>query len=166
MNDWLNDWLIRLNISPTHHNTVKFRRNFTLKTMKMVCVVFCASLLGTHICRESCLPQFSTQALLKDAKWQSIQISPRHPRETVSIKFPRVGNKNQSNVPHMPNLPPPPWINIDRCFTKSLVFPCSSNKVYRKGTTEQVYKFLSEHHPLETFFRACGVSLSLPYIIG
>ena len=44
--------------------------------MKMVCVVFCASLLGTHICRESCLPQSSTQALPKDAKWQSIQISP------------------------------------------------------------------------------------------
>jgi hypothetical protein len=68
-------------------------RAYTKKTMKMVCVVFCASLLGTHICRESCLPLSSTQALPKDVKWQSIQ----------------------SNAPHTvcPTSPPPPGINID-----------------------------------------------------
>jgi hypothetical protein len=61
----------------------------------MAYVLFCASLLGIHICRESCLPQSSGQFKYP------------HPQETVSIKFPRVGNKNQSNAPHMPNLPPP-----------------------------------------------------------
>jgi hypothetical protein len=71
-----------------------------------------------------------------------------------------------NQMPHICPTSPPPGINIDKCFTKSLVFQCSSNKVYRKGTTEQGYKFPSEHHALETFFRACGVSLSLPYSIG
>jgi hypothetical protein len=131
--------------------------------MKMICVVFCASPLGTHICVK--VVCHSPQHRLFQRMQNGSQFKYPHPREMVSIKFPRVGNKNQSNAPQMPNLPPP-GINIDKCFTKSLVFQCSSNNVYRKGTTEQGYKFPSEHYALESFFRACGVSLSLPYSIG
>jgi hypothetical protein len=36
MTDWLNEWLIRVNF-PTHHNTVNFRRNFTLKIATLQC---------------------------------------------------------------------------------------------------------------------------------
>jgi hypothetical protein len=110
--------------------------------MKMVCVVFCASLLGTHICCESCLPQSSTQALPKDAKWQSIQISP--PSGDGVDQIPKDGEQKSIKCPTYAQ-PPPPGINIDRYFTKSLVFPRSSNKVYRKGTTEHGCKFPSEH---------------------
>jgi hypothetical protein len=78
----------------------------TQKTMKMVCVVFCASLLGTHICRESCLPQSSTQALPKDAKWQSIQISP--PSGDGVDQIPKRGEQKINQMPHICPTPPPP----------------------------------------------------------
>ena len=74
--------------------------------MKMVCVVFCASLLGTHICRESCLPKSSTQALPNDAKWQSIQISP--PSRDGVDQIPKGGEQKSMKCPTYAQPPPPP----------------------------------------------------------
>jgi hypothetical protein len=73
--------------------------------MKMVCVVFCASLLGSHICRESCLPHSSTQALPKDAKWQSIQIAP--PSGDGVDQIPKGGEQKSIKCPTYAQPPPP-----------------------------------------------------------
>ena len=63
-------------------------------------------MLGTHICRESCLPQSSTQALPKDAKWLSIQISP--PSGDGVNQIPKGGEQKSIKYPTYAQPPPPP----------------------------------------------------------
>jgi hypothetical protein len=82
-----------------------WRIALTRKTMKMVCVVFCHCWAHIFVVKVVC---HSPQHRLFQRMQNGSQFKYPHPRERVSIKFPRVGNKNQSNAPHMPNLPPPP----------------------------------------------------------